>query len=216
MKTVTASREEPEFREPLVATLAEFAGVLERASIDHALIGGLAVAVHGRPRYSVDVDFLVRPEDAQRALDAAGDAGFDTDPINPHWIYKATKNDVLVDIIFKTRGDVYLDEEMVRRIERRSFRGVDVAVIAPEDLLVIKALVHDEETPRHWWDALAILTRGRDLDWDYVVRRAVKGPHRVLALLHYARSLGIVVPPLPLRRLGAAVLEAGGGRATRR
>jgi hypothetical protein len=67
-------------------------------------------------------------------------------------------------------------------------------VIAAEDLAVIKALVHKEHSPRHWFDALALLRRD-DLDWDYLVRRAVQhGPLRVLSLLYYARSNDQVVP----------------------
>jgi predicted nucleotidyltransferase len=209
VKPLAARRVAPERTEPqdaLLTALSEIVVVLDRAGVDQVLIGGLAVSVHGRPRYSRDVDVLVRHVDADRALAAAGEAGFETNPINPHWLYKAFKHDVQVDLIFKCRGDIYLDDEMVRRSARHGFRGVEVPVVPAEDLLVIKALAHDEETPRHWWDALSILC-ARELDWDYVVERAVKGPHRVLALLHYARSLGILVPATALRELTARVFR---------
>jgi predicted nucleotidyltransferase len=201
MKPVsTVARRPAHEPDDLVTTLGEMVGVLERASIEHVLIGGLAVTLVGRPRHSRDIDFLVRPEDAPRALDEAARAGFEVNPINPHWLFKAFKHGVQVDLIFKVRGDIYLDEEMVRRASRLSFKGCDVRVVPREDLLVIKALAHDEETTRHWWDALSILPAG-GLDWDYVIRRAMKGPHRVLALLHYAVSLGLLVPPVVLERL---------------
>ena len=47
-------------------------------------------------------------------------------------------------------------------------------MIAPEDLIVIKAIVFDEETPRHWYDALALIPRG-ELDWDYLLRAGAQG-----------------------------------------
>jgi hypothetical protein len=154
----------------------------------------------------------VRPEDAPRALDEAARSGFEVNPINPHWLFKAFKHGVQVDLIFKLRGDIYLDDEMVRRSRRLGYKECAVRVVPPEDLLVIKALAHDEETTRHWWDALSILPRS-ELEWDYVIRRAMKSPHRVLALLHYAVSLGLLVPPAVLRRLAERIRAAEGAIA---
>jgi len=72
---------------------------------------------------------------------------------------------------------------------------------------VIKAIAHDEETPRHWFDALGILARG-GIDWDYLVRRASRGPRRVLSLLLYALSMDLVVAPEAVRALERVVLAA--------
>jgi hypothetical protein len=41
-------------------------GELERRSIDYALCGGVALAVHGAPRATQDIDLLLRPEDMDR------------------------------------------------------------------------------------------------------------------------------------------------------
>jgi hypothetical protein len=55
--------------------------------------------------------------------------------------------------------------------------------------------------PRHWHDALAIISRC-DLDWEYVVRRARRpGARRVLSLMLYAQSNDLVVPAGPIRAL---------------
>ncbi len=43
---------------------------LERAGIDYALVGALALAFHGVSRATKDVDLLVRPEDLDGALEA--------------------------------------------------------------------------------------------------------------------------------------------------
>ena len=79
-----------------------------------------------------------------------------------------------------------------------SLAGVDVPAIPPEDLIVIKAIVHDEESPRHWHDALGVLA-GTSLDWDYLLERAKLGPNRLLSLA-------------ALRALGGRT-RADGGRA---
>ena len=68
------------------------------------------------------------------------------------------------------------------------------------DLVVMKALSHDEESPRHWHDALGVLAKV-DLDWDYLLERASLGPNRVLALLHYALSVDVPVPASAINHL---------------
>jgi predicted nucleotidyltransferase len=174
--------------------------ILDEANVPYVLIGGLASAELGRPRCSADVDVLVKPVDAGTALAALGAEGFATDETNPHWLYKATKEGVLVDILFKGPKDIYLDEPMLARSRIARVLEQSVRVAPPEDLIVMKALVHDEETPRHWHDALALVAAG-DIDWDYLVHRARKGNRRVLSLLLYALSMDLVVPRKPLDAL---------------
>src|SRR4030095_7195119 len=142
--------------DPLTQVLGEAIRALEKDAIDYVLIGGQASALLGRPRCSSDIDLFVTPDDASIALDALARAGFETERINPHWLFKAFRNGVLVDLMFKSRGDIYLDAEMLRRSTIRRFRGTKVRVIPPEDLIVMKAIVHDQEAPRHWADAPAI------------------------------------------------------------
>jgi predicted nucleotidyltransferase len=201
----------------LAATLADAIEAIEDAGIDYLLVGGLAVVALGRLRHSRDIDLLVRPENARQALEALSRAGFETKEVNPNWLFKAFRSELQVDLIFKLRGDIYLDEEMLRRSTVETYKGSEVRIAPPEDLIVIKALTHDEETPRHWHDALSLIARG-GLDWDYLLRRAIKGPRRVLSLLHSATSLDLLVPLGPLRSLSALVLdpEVGNGDEKRR
>src|SRR5262245_19086607 len=177
----------------------------ELAGIPYVLIGGLASSALGRPRCSSDIDLFVTPEAAPFALEVLEKAGFTTERTNPAWLYKAFRDDILVDLLFKTVGSIYLDREMLRRAGMHSVLGSEVEVIPPEDLIVIKAIAYDEETPRHWHVALALLTR-RDLDWDYLLARAGYAPRRVLALLLYASSCDRSIPSVALRALANRVL----------
>jgi len=190
----------------LSEVLAEAVQALEKDAIDYLLIGGQASTLLGRPRCSSDVDLLVTPEDAPLALDALARSGFRTEKVNPHWLYKAFRRDVLVDLLFKVRGEIYLDDEMLRRSTIRRFRGTHVRVVPPEDLIVMKAIVHDEETPRHWGDALGILPV-TELDWEYLLIRAQRAPRRILSFLCYATSVDLAVPRDVMRRLGEAVFD---------
>lgn len=45
-------------------------------NVDYAVVGALAVAVHGAPRATTDIDLLVRPEDLDRAREVARSVGF--------------------------------------------------------------------------------------------------------------------------------------------
>ena len=190
------------------SVFCEAISALEQLQVPYVLIGGLASALLGRPRCSADVDLLVRPRDAGRALEALAAAGFDTEETNPHWLYKGTKRGVLVDVLFKGPNDIYLDDEMMTRSRVVTLMGHRVRVVPPEDLLVMKALVHDEETPRHWHDALGLVAAG-GLDWDYLVRRARKGNRRTLSLLLYALSIDLAVPRRAIDALHAQSFQEG-------
>lgn len=202
-------------REVFLGILRDVDAALQREGVRYALIGGIASAVHGRPRVTHDVDLFVRPEDARPTLRALDSAGFLTQERDQHWLYKGIKDGVLVDVIFKAKGDIYLYDEMWSRVRTHDFRGVTLPIAPAEDLVVIKAIVHDEPTPRHWHDALAIVATV-DLDWDYLLRRARRGPGRVLSLLLYARSNDHVVPDRVLRALFDVVAEPhdANGRVT--
>ncbi|HWM20057.1 MAG TPA: nucleotidyl transferase AbiEii/AbiGii toxin family protein [Ilumatobacteraceae bacterium] len=168
---------------------------LDRSGLPWALIGGVASAAYGRPRWTQDIDVFCRPQHASEILSALAEGGMTTEETNPKWIFKAFHDDVQIDIIFKTAG-MYFDDEMERRVQRHTFREVEVPVAPREDLVVIKAVMHDEDTPRHWYDALGMLANaGSDeIDWEYLLFRARQGSRRVLSLLLYAQSCDLVVP----------------------
>ena len=90
--------------------LRDSTAAIERAAIPWALIGGLASAILGRPRHTLDIDIMVRPQDAERALDVLDAAGFRTERTDARWIFKGFRDELTVDVIFKVRGDIYLDE----------------------------------------------------------------------------------------------------------
>jgi predicted nucleotidyltransferase len=195
-----AAGEEPS-AEAFEKALREVAEALDGSGLRYLLMGGVGTTTIARPRITDDIDLFVMPEDATRVLDTLADAGFDTEVTDPSWLYKAFRHGVLVDVIFRSAGDVYLDDQMLERARHREIKGARFPVISPEDLLVIKAVTASEVGPHHWYDALAIIARG-DLDWDYVVARARRaGPRRVLSLILYAESNDVAIPAEPVRRL---------------
>lgn len=76
MTTLTAQRAFRMLENETLWQLAERVhGLLEKEDLAHAIVGGVAVCLHGYRRNTVDLDLLIRPEDANRlriALQAAG------------------------------------------------------------------------------------------------------------------------------------------------
>jgi len=56
----------------------EFLRSLSDNSVEYVVVGGYALAFHGAPRFTGDIDILIRPtgENAQRLITALGDFGF--------------------------------------------------------------------------------------------------------------------------------------------
>lgn len=187
--------------------LFEAIETVESSGIPYALIGGVAVKSLGRPRVTHDIDLFVRPDDAERVLLALELKGFTSQKRDPFWLFKAWRENILVDIIFKSSGDIYFDEEVRSHVRRMPYLGHFVNAISPEDFLVIKAAAHQEDNPHHWHDALAVLKQG-NLDWDYLLRRAKNAPRRILALLIYGQSNDIAVPNEVIKKLYRTVFEA--------
>jgi hypothetical protein len=65
--------------EPIWRAAAACHEALAEAGAPHAVIGGVAVCLHGYRRNTVDVDLLVRPEDTPLIRDALTAAGFTWD-----------------------------------------------------------------------------------------------------------------------------------------
>ena len=63
---------------PLSRDLREFIECLNSNEVEYLIVGALAVSWHGFPRYSADVDFLIRPSQANavRVLRALSQFGF--------------------------------------------------------------------------------------------------------------------------------------------
>jgi predicted nucleotidyltransferase len=181
---------------------------VEEHGIDYAVIGGIASAVHGRPRRSDDVDVFVRRRDAEPVLQALAGAGFATQKTFPEWLYKGTRDGVLIDVIFRAHETMYLDDAMLERVREAEFEGERLRVVSAEDLLLMKVASAGEATPHYWYDALALISYA-DLDWEYLMGRAHLAPRRLLSLLIYAESNDMLIPSGAVRGLFGRVYGEG-------
>ena len=180
---------------------------LDRMRVPYLVGGGIAAKAFGRERITHDIDFFVKPADAHAALQALAGAGFKTEKTNPRWLFKGFKHDVMVDIIFASTGEIRVDDRMMEHSRIADFAGRRVRTLPPEDLLLMKIMITDEDMPRHWHDALGVI-RWVDVNWEYLLTRARYGPRRMLSLLLYAQSMDLQVPNQVIRRLYHMIFEA--------
>ena len=71
----------------------EFCPLLNEEKIDFLIVGGYAVAFHGAPRATGDIDILIRPEHEHvvRLLSAIERFGFPTDGVTPEYLLGHSK-----------------------------------------------------------------------------------------------------------------------------
>ncbi len=156
-------------------TLKKVGAALRDNDIPYLLGGSLAFWAHGGPERRKDLDFMVKSEDADRALEALDAAGMRAEKPPEGWLYKAWDGDVLVDLIFHPKG-MEIDDAVIARGEELEVLSMPIRVMALEDVLCTKLLSFHE----HNVDFSSVLEMARSLrekvDWGYVRARTEKSP----------------------------------------
>src|SRR3954471_14155378 len=92
------------------ATLKKAAAALREADVPFLLGGSLASWARGGPETRHDLDLMLKPEDADRALEVLTEKGLRPDRPPEGWLFKAWDGDVLVDLIFGPKDLPMTDE----------------------------------------------------------------------------------------------------------
>ena len=181
--------DEDEF-ERLVETTRKAGAILRDAGVPFALGGGLASWVRGGPKTEHDIDFFVKPKDAERALAALADEGFRPERPVEAWLLKAYDGDLLVDLIFNpASGDV--DDELLGRADELEVAAVKMPVASLDDVMVTKLLALNEQEP-DFGGCLEIARSLREqIDWDQVRERTADAPFAA-AFFTLVEELGVV------------------------
>lgn len=188
--------------EQIIESTKKAAGVLRRADIPFMLGGGIAVWARGGPESLHDGDLVVKPEDAERALEALADAGFRPERPPEGWLYKAYDGDVLIDLIFDPSG-VKVTDEVLERADELEVLATPMRVMAVEDVLVTKLSALGE----HVLDYDSCLKMARALreqiDWHDVRQRTSDSPY-AKAFFTLVEELGIAPRDRDLTGAGPA------------
>jgi hypothetical protein len=172
------------------ASLKRTVAALREAHVPFLLGGSLAVWARGGPETHHDLDFVIKPEDADRALAVLEDAGMRDEKPPEEWLHKAWDGDVLIDLIFAPRG-LEVTDEVIERGELLHVIGITIPVMAIEDVLATKLMALDE----HQLDYTSLLRIARavreQIDWPALRARTRNSPYAV-AFFVMCEELGIV------------------------
>src|SRR5687768_1518082 len=178
------------------------AAALRDAEVPHMLGGGLAAWARGGPPTEHDVDFFVREQDAERALEALEAAGMRPERPPEAWLFKAWAGDLLIDLIFHPSGGP-IDDGYFERSEELEVAAQTMPVASLEDVMTTKLMALNEQEP----DLSSVLELARSLreqiDWEQVRARTHGSPF-ARAFFTLVEELGVVAEPAAPRdgRLG--------------
>ena len=176
--------------EKLVEAMKHAAAALRDADVRFALAGGLACWARGGPSTDHDVDLLVKPEDAEAALEACISSGMRGERPPENWLLKVFHGDTQVDLIFSPAGGPVTDE-MLDRAEEREVMAMRLPVTSLEDVLATKLLALTEQEPDYGAVLEIARTLREQIRWDEV-RERTNGYPFAKAFFTLIEELGIL------------------------
>jgi hypothetical protein len=173
----------------LTEALKQAVAALRDRRVPFMLGGSFAAWARGGPEPHNDLDVMVKPEDAEAALTALGDAGMRTERPPEEWLYKAWHGDVTVDVIFRPSG-LELTDEVFERAQEISVMAVATPVMALEDVLVTMLMAIEE----HKLDYSRVVAIARSLreqiDWPQLRAQTASSPY-AKAFFTVVEELGV-------------------------
>jgi hypothetical protein len=193
----------------------------QRRGIRYAFGGAFATAAYtGELRNTKDFDLYVLPSDRESMQRVMIEAGlrdhFDRLTYDRSWIYRASQDDIIVDVIWAMANHrAEVDEGWLTRGPVITIRGDRLRAIPIEELIWSKLYVLQHERC-DWTDVFNLLDAGADsVDWDHLLSRlgedtpllagalavfAWLAPDRVAAIPPRVRSqLALPDPPASAR-----------------
>jgi hypothetical protein len=177
------------------ASLKKAVAALRDAEVPFLLAGSLAVWARGGPETRNDLDFVVKEEDVERAVDVLAEAGMRPEKPPEEWLWKAWDGDVLIDVIFAPRG-LEVTDEVIWRGEQLHVLGITIPVMSIEDVLATKLLaLHEHELDFTGLVRIARAVR-EQIDWRYLRERTKDSPYAA-GFFVMCEELGIAGPQAP-------------------
>jgi predicted nucleotidyltransferase len=193
--------------------LKRSAAALREAGVPFLLGGSLASWARGGPETRHDLDLMIKPADVERALEALADAGMRPERPPEEWLVKAWDGDTLVDLIYCPKG-LPMDDDVIARGEELSVLGMEIRVMALEDVMATKLMALTEHSLRY--EGLLQIARAlrEQIDWAAVRARTAESPF-ARAFFVLLEGLDIVPErPAPRQQTRIRVVPPHGSTAT--
>ncbi|HEX2355824.1 MAG TPA: nucleotidyltransferase family protein [Micromonosporaceae bacterium] len=185
--------------EGLIVTLKRVAAVLKQVDVPFALGGGFAAYAHGGHSSDHDVDFLLRQEDVEKALQALVEAGFTAERPPEDWLVKVYDEGRLVDLIHRPVERPVTEDTLADTVIR-PVNAIRLPVLSATQLMVHKLLSYSQ----HHCDFAHGLPLARSLreqiDWARVRRETAHSPYAEAFLVLLDR-LDVVAYPSGLQEV---------------
>ena len=135
--------------EPFREAIESLQRLLHKFDDRGVIVGGIAVGLLGKPRFTADVDamFLLSTQDIPKFLEFARAENIIPRIQNAEEFARKNRILLLRHVPTETDIDVSLgilpfEEEMVERGSIKSFANLSVRLPTPEDLVIMKAIAH--------------------------------------------------------------------------
>lgn len=161
----------------------EALAALNAAGISYVVAGAYAIYEHtGIYRETKDLDIFVEPTHVVSAMHALANAGMTARLEQPHWLAKATRGDLFIDIIFGMgNGLAMIDGDWYRHSRPAILAATPVRVAPAEELLWHRLFIFE----RHRQDMAdivhLIVCVGRNMDWTRLVAKTAENWPLLLA-----------------------------------
>lgn len=160
---------QPEGIEPFLEPLESLQRLLSRFNEQGVIIGGAAVSVLGKARYTEDVDamFLLSVKDIPRLLEAASAEGIEPRIENAAEFARKSRVLLLKHVLSNTNIDLSLgvlpfEQEMVERsVVYQVDEALQLRLPTPEDLIILKVIAH---RPKDMEDIRILADKYQNLD----------------------------------------------------
>jgi predicted nucleotidyltransferase len=155
--------------------LKRAAAALNQAGVPFLLGGSLASWARGGPQTRHDLDLMIKPEHVEPSLEALSEAGMQPERPPEDWLVKAWDGDTLVDLIYCPKG-LPMDDDVFARGEELSVLGMEIRVMALDDVMATKLMALTEHSLRY--EGLLQIARAlrEQIDWHAVRSRTESSP----------------------------------------
>lgn len=160
---------QPDGIEPFLEPLESLQRLLSRFNERGVIIGGAAVSILGKARYTEDIDamFLLSIKDIPQLLKAASEEGIEPRIDNAAEFARKSRVVLLKHVISNTNIDLSLgvlpfEQEMVERsVVHQVDAALQLRLPTPEDLIILKAIAH---RPKDMEDIRILADKYQNLD----------------------------------------------------
>jgi len=159
--------------------------ILEAVGIEYAIWGGVAAATYGEPRFTQDMDIVVRLSHSEantlaRLLEEDGyyvSIEAIRDAVDRHFYFNTIHLETSIKIDFYVAGRDPIHKWAFEHRQTRDFDEFRQAAYMPPESVVLTKLqaYQDSDSTRHLDDIEGILrVSGPELDLDYISREATR------------------------------------------